>query len=521
VGRRATIAAWAALAVAAVAGCDAAEAMRHVVTETGAGAARNTERADYVGPAVCGECHAENHATWRAGLHAVMTAPAGPATVKGDFTGATVRYGDGHARFEPGYVMTLAGAEIRRFRVTRTIGSRAMQEYVGVEIGGDGTEIRLPWGYWIARPGWYPQPYFDSWFPAEYAGDTPQFDPYFPDPTPWAARCAWCHNTVPFGVRLARGVGRGLLELYTTAAPVGAETAGDLVTEGISCESCHLGGRAHADGAPIAFVPHGPGIAPRPGVALAGRGDPATVNAICGQCHSTPAPRYPDGAAARNSSEALDLDAGACAGIACTDCHDPHVAGPGAGAADDPADLAACARCHPAIGGDHARHAAADASCLDCHMPRVVQGIAAVVRSHRISSPGNPAMLGADGVNACNLCHLDRSVAWTVAELGRGWGITGLPAGGDARPAGVAWLASAHGAIRIAAAHALARRDGRAAVPRLVRVLDDPVAFYRMWTLLAIEAALGRRLAPAEYDPLAPPARRAAQTRALFARPPR
>jgi hypothetical protein len=144
-------------------------------------------------------------------------------------------------------------------------------------------------------------------------------------------------------------------------------------------------------------------------------------------------------------------------------------------------------------------------------MPRIVQGISAFARTHRISSPADPAMLGDRGVNACNLCHLDRSVAWTVDELARNWKIADLARPTDTRTAADAWLSHPVGAIRITAAHALARTRGPAAVPALLPILDDPIAFYRMWALLALESALGRRLTPREYDPLAPPATRAAQ----------
>jgi hypothetical protein len=144
-------------------------------------------------------------------------------------------------------------------------------------------------------------------------------------------------------------------------------------------------------------------------------------------------------------------------------------------------------------------------------MPRIVQGVSAFVRTHRISSPADPAMLGDRGVNACNLCHLDRSVAWTVDHLTTDWGVKNLTAPTDDRPASTAWLASPIGTIRITAAAALARTQGKAAVPALLAILDDPIAYYRMWTLFAVERALGRRLSRTEYDPLAPPARRAEQ----------
>jgi hypothetical protein len=507
-----------------------AEAAAPVTVGAGEGSAaeRNTTRDDYIGPDACGECHPENHARWKQSLHAAMNGiadavtPSGAPAVKGDFHVATVSYAGGTARFErDGGVLVMRfdvpGRVQRRYQVTRTIGSHALQEYVGVQIVGPepagdpaySTEIRLPFGYWLARPGWYPQPYYDEWFPAEYAADgTPEWDAYFPEPTPWATRCAWCHNTYAFERRLARsderGLGRGLEQFYRRVSggvqDVEALPVDELVTVGISCESCHLGGRAHADGAPISFTPRGPELARRElERSLGGREDPVVVNAICAQCHSTPAPRFPDGASARNSTEALDLAAGACDGIRCTDCHDPH-----AGGETPAATGAACARCH-AMTPDHGGHTST--TCIDCHMPRIVQGIASMVRSHRISSPANPAMLGADGVNACNLCHLDRSVAWTAAQLG--------VAGTDDRPAADAWLASDKSAVRIAAAHALAAKDGRAAAPRLTAILDSPIAYDRMWFLFALESALGRRLSRHDYDPLAPPSHRADQAAAL------
>src|SRR5690606_16164549 len=305
-----------------------------------------------------------------------------------------------------------------------------------------------------------------------------------------------------------------------------------LVTVGISGESCHLGGREHAEeGEPIRFDPVAPGLARRPGAPPleGGRRDPLVVNSICAGCHSTPAPRYPGGAAVRNSSEAPDLAAGACmSAIKCTHCHDPHPVRPRAGAPDDPRHLAACTGCHgelaePAAARAHSGHAARDASCLDCHMPRVVQGLSEMVRSHRIGSPAPAQDLIAGGPNACNLCHLDRSLGWTLRALEAGWGIEIDPDaiwleryGGLDRPVGLAWLGSPDPAVRIAAAAALGRsRHRRRALPALLGALDDPVAHTRMRILFAVEDALGRPLERREYDPAAPPARRAAQVRRL------
>jgi predicted CXXCH cytochrome family protein len=257
------------------------------------------------------------------------------------------------------------------------------------------------------------------------------------------------------------------------------------------------------------------------------------VITICAQCHSTPTARWPNGAGQRNSSEALDLAAGACmTKIKCTDCHDPHQAGPGARAADQPAQLAACVGCHdflatPRARAQHAQHRPGSASCLDCHMPRISQGVSDHVRSHRISSPADASMLGDDVPNACNLCHLDRPVKWTIAALAARWGRVVEPEAAtplsDA-PAGAAWLHASSPALRAVAAAAVARAPrarARGALPALLGVLDDPIAYYRMRFLFAVEEALGRPLTHAEYDPSAPPSTRAAQVRALTAHPPR
>jgi hypothetical protein len=340
----------------------------------------NVTAADYVGPAPCGECHPDKLDGWGRGLHRSMNQlVAGDASdrgvVRGDFS-EPYRYAGAEVRFGRAEMSLWRGqALVRRFRITRTIGSRYLQEYVGIQVDGPespgdpiyATEIRLPFGYWITERRWFHQQYYDSWYGAEYDADgRPAIDPFAVEPSPWAARCAWCHNTYPFELRLWRDddVGHGLEQFVTLAG--GREPIADnllpvdrLVTVGVSCESCHLGGRAHAvDGRPIRFDPVGRHVVARPGAPdlSGGRRSATVINAICAQCHSTPSPHYPSGAATRNSTEALDLAASPCP-VKCTDCHDPHQTGPGAGAPDDPRHIAACTRCHGALVGPGAARA--------------------------------------------------------------------------------------------------------------------------------------------------------------------
>ncbi|MDX2094057.1 MAG: ammonia-forming cytochrome c nitrite reductase subunit c552 [Kofleriaceae bacterium] len=463
--------------------------------------------ADYIGPDTCGECHPDQHAQWSRSLHRVMNQRAEQVdAVIGDFDNAVVRYAGGEARFArdgSAYTMTLArDGRTVRYRVTRTIGHRGLQEYVGVEEGGSGTEVRLPFGWWPKRAGWFPQPYFDPWFAKET-----DFDAYAPVREPWAERCPWCHSTYPFEQRIARAnardVGHGMEQFFIAAPGPDRLATETQVTVGISCESCHLGGRGHAKGAAIHLVPEG--AAPRAGAPVpttftAERRDPAVVNTVCAQCHSGPSPRLPDGTALRNSSEALDLAASACTTARCIDCHDPHTGGSAEARA-----IAACTGCHPAFADpSHGGHAAA--SCLDCHMPRMVMGIDRVVRTHRISSPTNPAMLGVAAPNACNLCHVDRSIVWTVDELAHRYEVRLDPRGWNAYgdlelPVGEVWRTSKEPALRLVAADAYARSPlGKLALPALLEGLADPLPHLRAWTLFAVERVLDRRIPLTELD---------------------
>jgi hypothetical protein len=449
--------------------------------------------ADYVGPKACRECHEAKYDAWRKNLHASMNQLASPSSVEGDFA-QTVTLAGGSVTFtkdDGAFAMAFGG---RRYHVTRTIGTRSLQEYVGVPDGG-GPEIRLPFGWWLPAGRWFPRRAFDSWESG---------DPFAADTTPWAARCAWCHNTYPFELRAQRTLhdpplGEGLEQYFDFAGTRdGAIADGNmlpvdrLVTVGISCESCHLGGRDHVASRgdrPPSFLPVGADLKIRKDAPdlRGGRANPIVVDTICAQCHSTPTPRWPDGSGQRNSSEALDLARGACRGIKCTDCHDPHVLGPVGGRAAD-----ACQRCH-SIAPDHGRgqHDATQVSCVDCHMPKIVQGIAGdQVRSHRISSPKQAIASGTP--DACGLCHLDRSRSWIAAALN-------LPDPGDDTPVGERWLASADPAVRMTAAAAYARAGDAKILPRLIPLAADPEPYVRARIWFAIRALGG-----SGSDPLSP-----------------
>ena len=69
----------------------------------------------------------------------------------------------------------------------------------------------------------------------------------------------------------------------------------------------------------------------------------------------------------------------------------------------------------------HTRHRAdsSGSSCYNCHMPFTTYGLLKTIRSHQISSPSVQSTLATGRPNACNLCHLDKTLAWTAQYLER------------------------------------------------------------------------------------------------------
>ena len=511
--------------------------------------ASNVARDDYVGPEACRECHEAEYAKWHAHPHRRMNANAGADTVVGDFSGATRTYGGIETTFSregDRFVMSYRRGDelLRRDAVTRTIGSRLQQAYVGVQIEGpepEGdpiyeTERALPWVYWFSREQWYPEHYVEQYPLPEHDDDGalnyPTDDPYSRGARPWSEGCMLCHNTYAFTGRFARDVpGRGFSEATLAGPPPDGPTPDDLVTLGVSCEACHFGGRDHvAYERDVVPVPEGGPVTTTLARGRRSLNNPYLVNSICAQCHVAGALPYPNGASSLNSSEALDMLSGECTTtISCVDCHDPHAGNPPGGGPDDPAHVDACVTCHRPFAKEerrqaHARHDADDASCLDCHMIRINQGIDVVVRSHRIDSPTNPQMLAAAAPNACNLCHLDRSMRWTLDALAQGWGKTIEPDDdwSDAYGEGLAlpmlqvWLQHDTPIVRLVTADAIARSPrARTFATDLLSLLSDPYPNNRMFGMFALERVLGRNIEGDDYDPVADLAERQRQIDAL------
>ena len=125
--------------------------------------------------------------------------------------------------------------------------------------------------------------------------------------------------------------------------------------------------------------------------------------------------------------------------MSCFSCHTMHQtaddARPVAEWANDQlaphaAGNSACVECHPRFTqpstvAAHTHHGerSTGSSCYNCHMPFTTYGLLKTIRSHQISSPSVQSTLATGRPNACNLCHLDKTLAWTGRHLREWYGM--------------------------------------------------------------------------------------------------
>lgn len=141
---------------------------------------------------------------------------------------------------------------------------------------------------------------------------------------------------------------------------------------------------------------------------------------------------------------------------------------------------------------------------MNCHMPRLNEGMEHVVRTHMIYSPTEPKMIEAGQPNACNLCHVDRPLEWTLGFLAQWYGASFSEALTRKQrqrrvPMGLAWLRHAEPSVRLAGAAALLRAEANWALADLLGVLDDPALINRQFAQEGLQDWLGIRLVDFGY----------------------
>ena len=149
-------------------------------------------------------------------------------------------------------------------------------------------------------------------------------------------------------------------------------------------------------------------------------------------------------------------------------------------------------------------------------MPHTSYALFKAIRNHRVSSPRVAPVSEGGPPNACNLCHIDQSLAWTQVHLGNWYQHAPIPLTPSATntSALAQWLLEGHAAQRVIAAWhlgwapAMATGGGPWLQPLLAATLADDYGPVRFVAARSLRSQPG--MAPFQYDFLADPARRAA-----------
>lgn len=440
----------------------------------------------FVGSNACRDCHQDNHASWHASYHRTMTQIATPDAMMTSFDnvevtalGTTYRLQEHEgvcwAEISEGlgdqgsFSANSAAAKIN-VPIVMTTGSHHMQAYWFATGVGRTTGL-LPIVYikesqeWVPRSHAFLRP--ESEFPDDELGR-------------WNAECSACHSTnrrerprgqegwdteaSEFGIscEVCHGPGDDHVQLWRQRSESGAselantETADDPIVNPASlsherssqvCGQCHSINMRKEDLQKLNEQGHGF----RAGddlseTRLIWQRDIDKIREFNRQENLNgpkdellPRSFYRDGVTRVTGREYSALVASAChvrGEMSCLSCHQMHQSDSDSRSrsqwANDQLNAKAigdqaCLQCHESehYGENHTHHVAGSsgASCYNCHMPHTAYGLLKGVRNHTINSPNVGRDLEAKRPNACNLCHLDRTLDWAAKSLDEWYGI--------------------------------------------------------------------------------------------------
>lgn len=400
----------------------------------------------FVGSAVCADCHAGQTASWQGSHHDHSMQRVTADTVLGDFSEITHRYYETEFRFSMRdgkyWVSTLNEVgERQEFEIAYTFGVFPLQQYLIALSGGRLQPLAVAWDSRDAQEGG------QRWFhlyPNEYIGPNDPLHWTGPEQN-WNFMCAECHST-----NLVKNFDRGSRSYDTTWSEIN-----------VGCEACHgpasrhvalieAGDDSGATGLAVDLDDGGgavwqmntdTGIAERSRLRMR---PPQQLDA-CGRCHSRRSQLsdgYDYGQSLLDTHMPSLLDDGLYfadgqirdevyvwgsflqskmyqQGVSCTDCHDAHGASLKTGA--EPSQV--CASCHLPdrfATSEHHRHAEGQVECVDCHMPSRDYMVVDGRRDHSFRIPRPDLTVSTGSPNACGDCHEAQGAEWAEAIL-RNW----------------------------------------------------------------------------------------------------
>ena len=552
-----------ALAVCLVAAFPRSESVR----ELGTSGPRQVAQDGFTGSQTCQSCHPGEHASWHRSFHRTMTEQAVPEAIKAPWSGHLdldgVRYrlfrkGEEHWVATPdpdadfrlrnqGQSVVSTDLPMVERRIVMTTGSHHMQMYWMASERYE-TELRLfPWIYQIREQRWLP--YEHSFV---VSSDMPR------PGVLWNENCIACHS-------LKGAPGFNFLSNKFSSS----------VTElGISCEACHGPGKRHVAKyrSPLTRYAGRGKDKHESFIVNPDKLSSKQQTQICGQCHSTftfhdtdgrmdrrrmsdfmkhgfdyragedvRASRnfllhgrgtpgediyyWKDGTSRIGGREYLGLIRTGCyqrGEMSCLSCHSMHSADPDDQIKPQMRGSQACLQCHQEMADkvtEHTHHEAdsAGSNCYNCHMPKTSYALLGAIRSHRVDSPSVEVSMRSGKPNACNLCHMDKSMKWTAEQLEKWYSQSTPPEllqQVQQTSAWVDWLLKGDAAQRVIAAANARFEPPRAAcgadwqAPLLAQLLTDDYAALRFVAFHALREYPG--LQDIDYERLATPESRLA-----------
>lgn len=481
----------------------------------------NVGKAQFTGSSACLACHPNEYRSWHDSYHRTMTQLASDKSVLAPFDGR-ILYANGdehkvdrHGQWfvvdtvDPDWEATQESSETKsesvssakpqvRLPVVMTTGSHRLQTYW--VPSQDGNKVRLfPLSYQIDTQRWIPNR--DSFILPPTAEPHPQI---------WNNSCILCHSVSgDFGYKPG--------DWNTRVAELG-----------IACEACHGPGEEH--------IKHFQNPLTRYLERSRGSSDSKIVNPanlssvkssqVCGQCHSgfddakshydleykpggdfesvftmadphnkEDSRFWSDGSIRVGGREYSGMKESACylrGEMSCLSCHSMHQGNPNKQLDPQLTGNQQCVQCHQSIESNlssHTNHAldSEGSKCINCHMPYTSYALFSAIRSHRIDSPSVRVSVESGKPNACNQCHLDKSLSWTSSYLAQWYQAETqeLSSEQSELPASVVWALSGNAVQRALAAWSMAWEPALEASGKdwqsriLIELLEDPYSIVR------------------------------------------
>src|SRR5438477_10523141 len=424
----------------------------------------------YVSSNACRACHLENYESWHGSFHRTMTQVATPASLLDDVSKLDLTSNGREYKGERCgdkffiRVRSEGGSYGEPQQVVLLTGSHTLQ-FLWLETGQGRTLLQLPFAYIVAEKMWAPvaqtflippglKEYYSlgAWNGACMDCHVTQGQSRFVEGNRWDSQvaefgiaCEACHSEGRQHIEANRNpIRRFKLHLTTKTDPTitnpsrlkGADSA-------LDCGQCHSVWAFNNMPDKIDFNRHGSGF--RPGAHDLAQRFVVQPNATDHSEQKDFIRRsepdffsnrfWGDGMIRVTGREFNGVQASPCfrgGEFSCISCHEMHLDSPGqtrlqtwarTGQLKPKMDSdAACLQCHQTMTANitgHTHHAgdSPGSRCYNCHMPRTTYGLLRAMRSHQVSSPTVQESIKFGRPNACNLCHLDQTLAWTAQKL--------------------------------------------------------------------------------------------------------